>query len=266
MSQPSTPPDSDSPAQPALPIPDPPRGRRLFLGDVHGCREELEALLERVAFDSSRDRLLPVGDLVNRGPDSLGALRLLRSLGAETVLGNHDLHFLKRVRTGQPAKPLDTLEELLGAEDLEDLAGWLSSQPLLRDHGDLFQVHAGLSPAWSDPGVTLGANSANLESVRPEDRSFAVSARRCLASGQLVRSPEHTGAAAWDSFYDPDRFEGRRVVFGHWAERGLVRHAGACGLDTGCVWGGALTIWIAEEDRFVSEPARRTYCAVRSNA
>ncbi len=251
---------------PSSPAPGParsPAGRRLFLGDVHGCLEELEALLERVAFDPSKDRLLPVGDLVNRGPDSLGALRLLRSLEAETVLGNHDLHFLKRVRTGKPAKPLDTLEELLAAEDLEDLAGWLSSQPLLRDHGDLFQVHAGLSPAWQDPQAALGVNSNKPEpAVLPSDRSFAVSARLCLQGGQLVKSPEHPGAAAWDSFYDPHRFGGRRVVFGHWAERGLVRHAGVRGLDTGCVWGGALTIWIAEEDRFVSEPARRAYCTV----
>ena len=237
-------------------------GRRLFLGDVHGCREELEALLERVAFDPAADQLYPVGDLVNRGPDSLGALRLLKALGAEPVLGNHDLHFLRRARQGVPAKALDTLEELLGAEDLNSLADWLANQPFLRVHGDLFQVHAGISPSWKDPARSLD----QAEALAPTPAaSFAVSARLCTPAGKPVKSSSNLpGVSAWDEFYDPIQHGQRRVVFGHWAERGLVHSKAVTGLDTGCVWGGALTVWIAEEDRFVAEPARRAHCAISS--
>src|SRR5690349_20017112 len=91
--------------------------RRIFVGDIQGCREELEELLELVRFDPATDALEPVGDLVNRGPDSSGTLRLLRKLGARGVLGNHDLHLLRAARGERPVKPADTFGDVLGAED-----------------------------------------------------------------------------------------------------------------------------------------------------
>jgi bis(5'-nucleosyl)-tetraphosphatase (symmetrical) len=234
----------------------PPR-RRILIGDVQGCREELEALLEEAGFDPSADRLRPVGDLVNRGPDSLGVLRLLYSLDAHAVLGNHDLHLLAVAAGERRPGPGDTLAEILEAEDRQPLLGWLAAQPLIRSDDDLFQVHAGLSPAWDDPVATL------CEMPGPAEVSFATRVRRCDARGRMEEALERgqleSDLRPWFDFYRPERHQGRSVVFGHWAARGLVRAPHLIGLDTGCVWGGALSAWIPEERRLIQVPARRTY-------
>ena len=112
----------------------PPRMRRIFIGDIQGCREELEELLEKVRFDPAGDELHPVGDLVNRGPDSLGTLRLLRSLGAGGVLGNHDLHLLAVAAGERAPRPGDSLEALLEADDTAPLLEWLASRPFTSRH------------------------------------------------------------------------------------------------------------------------------------
>lgn len=237
-------------------------GRRIFIGDIQGCRVELERLLEAVSFDPAGDVLHPVGDLVNRGPDSLGTLRLLSSLDAGAVLGNHDLHLLA-VRAGKSElRSRDTLDELLAADDAAGLCAWLSTLPFLRVWDDLYLVHAGLHPEWTDPLGKLGdltPDSPGAEGV------FAVRVRHCDPAGG---QPESDGPRArppykpWFEHYDPDRHGGRGVVFGHWAMMGLVHRAHLRGLDTGCVWGGKLTAWIAEEDRLVDVPAERAYVRI----
>ena len=142
--------------------------RRIFIGDIQGCRDELERLLEALRFDPARDRLEPVGDLVNRGPDSLGALRLLKSLGAGGVLGNHDLHLLAARRGERKLKPMDTLAQVLEAPDCEELLAWLRDRPFIKTWPGIILVHAGLSPAWTDPVAELvGAGS---RSAAPEPR------------------------------------------------------------------------------------------------
>ncbi|RMD77946.1 MAG: symmetrical bis(5'-nucleosyl)-tetraphosphatase, partial [Gammaproteobacteria bacterium] len=122
------------------------------LGDVQGCREALEALLERLAFDPARDRLWLTGDLVNRGPDSVGVLRLLRGLGEAVVavLGNHDLHLLAVAAGHQPLRPEDRFRDLLEAPDAGELLDWLRHRPLLHHDPGLRAclVHAGLPPCW----------------------------------------------------------------------------------------------------------------------
>ncbi len=196
--------------------------RRVFVGDIQGCREPLERLLAVVGFTKGRDRLHPVGDMVNKGPDSEGTLDLLMSLDAEPVLGNHDLHWLAKPATRQ-ARHRD----------------WLSAQPIVRVFDDLILVHAGLHPAWDE---------AHLRALSDEDVSFAVSVRYCDANGLRPDEdwpPPGPPYRPWDDFY-----RGRkRVVFGHWARRGLVVRPRCIGLDTGCVYGGPLSAWIAEEDR-----------------
>lgn len=243
--------------------------RRIFIGDVQGCREELETLLERCRYDPATDALHPVGDLVNRGPDSLGALRLLRQLGAEPVLGNHDLHLLRTAAGRRQLSDGDTIEPILTAEDRDALLDWLAAQPLLRVFDDLYLVHAGLHPGWRDPAAEL----AGLDPLEKHPASdFATRVRLCSASGEWPpRSRrEEPGEVAgpdlgderfrpWDRFYRPSEHGGRRVVFGHWAARGLVRAENVIGLDTGCVWGGSLTAWVCEERRVVSVPARRQW-------
>lgn len=201
--------------------------RRVFVGDIQGCREALERLLVEVGFESDRDRLLPVGDLVNKGPDSDGTLDLLIELQAEPVLGNHDLHWLKKDR----------------ARDARHRE-WLEALPVVRVFDDVVMVHAGLHPQWDEE---------RLEELAEADRDYAVNVRYCDASGARPAGdwpPPGPPFRPWDDFWTGRR----RVVFGHWARRGLVVRPQCVGLDTGCVYGGELTAWIAEEDRIVQVP------------
>ena len=233
-------------------------GRRIFVGDVQGCLRELEQLLEELAFDESEDRLEPVGDLVNRGPDSLGVLRLLRSLGAGGVLGNHDLHLLRSAAGRRKPRAGDTLDSVLEAPDRDELLAWLAGRPFAAGWEDVLLVHAGLSPAWEDPLARLDG----LDPLEPnEDADFAVRARYCDPLGRRPAAdwPEPGPPfAPWFEFW-LERGDPRTVVFGHWARLGLVERPGLRGLDTGCVWGRELTAWVAEEDRLVRVPARRAY-------
>ena len=209
--------------------------RRIFIGDIQGCREPLERLLEAVAFVRGRDRLLPVGDLVNKGPDSPGTLNLLMELGAEPVLGNHDLHWLDKGK-GEKA-----------------MRAWLRSQPFVRVFDDVIMVHGGLHPKWDE---------AKLRQLDTAEADYAINVRYCDADG--MRPPDDWPPPGppfrpWDDFYRGEK----RVVFGHWARRGLVVRPQCVGLDTGCVYGGQLSAWIAEEDRIVQvdgwrPPARDT--------
>jgi bis(5'-nucleosyl)-tetraphosphatase (symmetrical) len=233
--------------------------RRIFLGDVQGCRVELERLLELVRFDPARDVLHPVGDLVNRGPDSLGVLRLLHSLGALSVLGNHDLHLLQVAAGTRALRAGDTLADVLAAPEREELLAWLARQPFLRVFPDVLLVHAGLSPAWSDPARVL----AGIDPLAPtSDATFAVRVRWCDAAGRLPRTEDADPGPPfrpWHAFYDARLHAGRTLVFGHWAAQGLVVREHLRGLDTGCVWGGKLSAWIAEEDRVLQVDAAHAY-------
>src|SRR6185436_17613835 len=110
---------------------------------IQGCRLELERLLERVSFDTSRDELHPVGDFVNRGPDSAGVLRLCRELDAGGVLGNHDVHLLRSAHGLRKMRAEDTLQDVLDAPDRAELVAWLAERPLVRAWGDVLLVHAG---------------------------------------------------------------------------------------------------------------------------
>lgn len=233
--------------------------RRIFVGDIQGCREELEALLEEVRFDDSSDELHPVGDLVNRGPDSLGTLRLLRRLRAGGVLGNHDIHLLKVAAGTEPEREGDTIDTILAADDGADLLAWLRERRLVRAWADVIAVHAGLHPSWSDPADVLGALSPTADDWRV---AFSTRVRHCDKDGNR---PERDWPlpgppfVPWYEAYVGRQGTARTVVWGHWARNGLVVRDGIRGLDTGCVWGGQLTAWIAEEDRLVHVPARRKY-------
>jgi bis(5'-nucleosyl)-tetraphosphatase (symmetrical) len=232
--------------------------RRIFIGDIQGCREELERLLETLAFDPSTDRLEPVGDLVNRGPDSLGTLRLLRSLDAGGVLGNHDLHLLRSAAGVRAMRAEDTLDEVLRADDCDELIAWLARRPFVRASGELLVVHAGLHPAWEDPERELAGRDPLTQDAATD---FATRVRYCDPSGARPKRDWPEPATPFAPWYEHWLRQGdaRTVVFGHWARRGLVVQPGLRGLDTGCVWGRELTAWIAEEDRLVSVPAARAY-------
>lgn len=212
----------------------PGKARRVFVGDIQGCLGSLERLLKAVRFRPGKDSLRPVGDLVNKGPDSEGVVRLCMELGAQPVLGNHD-----RARLAT--------DGLAGK-----LAGWLAKQPLMRVDDDLVQVHAGLHPRWTAKDVKRIAAGDYTQA----EAEYCTHVRYCDAKGlQPERDwpPPGPPFRPWDDFYNGRR----RVIFGHWARRKLVMTKRVIGLDTGACYGGPLTAWIAEDDRIVQVPGEK---------
>ncbi len=251
---------------------------RYAIGDVQGCADELRSLLGRLRFSADRDQVWLVGDLVNRGPRSLETLRYVRSLSdnAVVVLGNHDLHLLALALGGrEAAKRGDTLGEVLAAPDRDELLEWLIGRPLAHldtGHGDLL-VHAGLVPQWTAPQAVALAREVEsalrrdpqaflrqMYGDRPDhwsedlagmERSrFVVNVltrlRVCTADGRVDLGMKGPPGKARPAFRPWFELEGRasrdtRIIFGHWSALGYVNAHGVIGLDTGCVWGGALT-------------------------
>ena len=138
-----------------------------LVGDIQGCYSELQALLKQVSFNASIDQLYLAGDLVARGPDSLATLRFVKSLGqsAKVVLGNHDLHLLSVHAGIKKVKKQDKLDELLAADDVDELMNWLAQQPLLQQIGkdNAYMSHAGISPQWDLQQAIEQANFANQQ-------------------------------------------------------------------------------------------------------
>ncbi|MEO8307220.1 MAG: symmetrical bis(5'-nucleosyl)-tetraphosphatase [Pseudomonadota bacterium] len=250
---------------------------RYAIGDIQGCHEPLTDLLRKMRFKADRDQLYFTGDLVNRGPQSLQVLRLVKSLGANarTVLGNHDLHLLAHhFDADRPMRRGDTLSSILRARDRVPLMEWLLHQPLLihdSARNDLF-VHAGLVPQWSPAIAARAACEAEaalrrdprrflatmygdqpdrwVRGLKPADRwRFTINVltrlRVCKADGTIDFRPKgapDTIAAPWRPWFDQPRKSAKvRVIFGHWSALGLLRRPLLLGLDTGCVWGGKLT-------------------------
>jgi len=237
---------------------------RWLVGDVQGCAREFEALLESIRFDPSRDELWCLGDLINRGPDSLGVLRLWTDVGGRGLLGNHDVAALLAYSGARPKK-LPTLASLFAAPDAVELMASLRALPILAylpsrgDGPDVWAVHAGLHPAWSDlPALATRINDRPHDDdwLRSRDVVFATNVRCCTPDGQWC---DHTGRPEdcpppflpWDALYSGET----RVAHGHWARRGYYRGARTLGLDSGCVYGGSLTAWCQDEDRIVQIPS-----------
>jgi bis(5'-nucleosyl)-tetraphosphatase (symmetrical) len=247
-----------------------------LIGDVQGCRGALQRLLDTLDFSPSRDRVVVLGDLVNRGPDSLGTLRLLRDLGnaATCLLGNHDLHLLAVAHGVRKAHRSDTLGGILDAPDRDDWIDWLRHRRMaLHEHGWLM-VHAGVAPPWTLAttlqlaaeveqllqGPDLHAFLNGMYGNQPDRWSdtlvgadrlrFAVNAltraRFVATDGTLdFETKEGAGNAPpglvpW--FDHPDRqTTGVPMAFGHWSTLGLIQRPDLLALDTGCVWGGRLS-------------------------
>lgn len=248
---------------------------RYAVGDLQGCYHELRSLLARLKFSSDRDRLWLVGDLVNRGPASLEVLRFVRALGenAVVVLGNHDLHLLAVAHGKRRKRKSDTLDEILAAPDRDALLTWLQSRPLAHLEGGDLMVHAGLVPQWTagqalllarevetvlrdDPDTLLAGMYADEphcwseQLVGLERLRFVINVltrvRMCSAEGEIdlkMKGKPPQGVTAFRPWFElaARRSSDHRIVFGHWSALGLVLRARLVGLDSGCVWGGALT-------------------------
>jgi bis(5'-nucleosyl)-tetraphosphatase (symmetrical) len=240
---------------------------RWLVGDVQGCARELETLLETIRFDENRDELWCLGDLINRGPDSLAVMRLWSSLGGRGLLGNHEVSALLAFSGTRP-KQLPTLQALFAAPEAAELMASLRALPILvhlpspGDGPDVWAVHAGIDPRWTDlPAVASRINDAPHDDawLCSDDVVFATNVRCCTPEGRRcghTGSPEECPApfVPWDELYAGSTL----VVHGHWAMRGHYRGERALGLDSGCVHGGSLTAWCQEEDRVVQVPSARS--------
>ena len=248
------------------------------VGDVQGCDAELGALLDAVRFSADCDRLWFVGDLVNRGPGSLEVLRRIRSLGdaATVTLGNHDLHLLAVAFGSARARSGDTLAATLAAPDRDGLLEWLAGRPLFHEDTDLklCLLHAGLAPQWDiqtarqcarefegalrrNPEKLFERLYGDLPDLWDEARESQERLRfiaNCFtrlryvdADGRLALrakgSPKKSQTRSLIPWFDAPaaRWRGPRIVFGHWSTLGFFSNSEVTGLDTGCVWGGALT-------------------------
>jgi bis(5'-nucleosyl)-tetraphosphatase (symmetrical) len=250
------------------------------IGDLQGCLEPFQRLLERIGFDERRDTVWLTGDLVNRGPDSLGTLRYVRALGdrAITVLGNHDLHLLAvAANDGRGLRAGDTLQEILNAPDRDELLDWLSTRPLFHHDPALRTalVHAGLPAEWTIADAHQRAAEVS-RALRTDGRGFyaqmygnepdhwstdlTLTERlrftvNCLTRLRMIDShgkavfkfklhPRLAPKGSMPWFNVPGRRSRRtRIIFGHWSTLGLHEGNGVVGLDTGCVWGRELTAY-----------------------
>jgi len=240
---------------------------RWIVGDLQGCAREFDDLLANVRFDPSRDELWCLGDLVNRGPDSLATLGLWRDVGGRALLGNHEVYALRAHARRKPRKA-DTLDALFGSDDAEAWFTRLRNLPLLvrlpgpTGVNDAWIVHAGLDPRWLDleeVAARINPGPHDDEWLESEEVAAATRLRCCDRKGRPVKftgPPQECPEpfAPWDSFYQGPTL----VVHGHWARRGYYRGKWTMGLDSGCVYGGALTAWCQEEDRIVQIPSRES--------
>jgi bis(5'-nucleosyl)-tetraphosphatase (symmetrical) len=257
------------------------------VGDLQGCHVSLMRLLDEIRFDPTADRLWLVGDLVNRGPESLAVLRTVKQLGnaAISVLGNHDLHLLALAEGFGRVHKGDTLDEILNAPDRDELLVWLRQQKLAWRDGEFLMVHAGVLPGWTVDDTMQHAAEAEAALQSPHYREFfaqmygnapvawdaalhgverlrvIVNAftrlRYCSAEGEMEfhhKGAPGTQPAGWLPWFE---VPGRRsaeatLVIGHWSTLGLINRDDLIALDTGCLWGGRLTA-VRLDDRQVYE-------------
>ncbi|WP_300652756.1 symmetrical bis(5'-nucleosyl)-tetraphosphatase [Hydrogenophaga sp.] len=247
-----------------------------MIGDVQGCDEALGRLLDEIAFSPSRDTLYLLGDLVNRGPDSLKVLRRLMALegAAHCLLGNHDLHLLAAAHGVRQLQRSDTVNDILDAPDRNELLDWLRHRPMALFENGWLMVHAGVLPQWDVADTLARAHelqsalrssdwTAFLQHMYGNEPAFWSDAlqgadrlrvvvnaftrlRFCTAQGVMEFETKEGADGAPPGFMPWFDVPGRRtagvpLAFGHWSTLGKVQREGVLPLDTGCVWGGCLT-------------------------
>ena len=259
------------------------------VGDIQGCFASFSDLLEEIGFSSSRDQLWLVGDLINRGPDSLAVLRWARQHEAalRVVLGNHDLHALAVAEGFVEPHRSDTLEPLLTAPDRDELLTWLRHRSLAYGEDEYLMIHAGLLPQWEGAQVLelaqevetalrssnyrdffkhMYGNQPNRweDGLQGMDRLRIITnaltrLRVCSAEGEMdfrfKGEPDKipTGLMPW--FEVPGRKTAdKTLVVGHWSALGLVLRDNLIALDTGCLWGGQLSALRLEDRRLFQVP------------
>ncbi len=260
------------------------------IGDIQGCLEPLQCLLKKIQFNPDKDRLWIAGDLINRGPDSLGVMRLLYAMrdNITMVLGNHDLHFLAVALGYRKAGKSDTLTSLLEARDCEAFITWLLTGKLLHHDSQLgyTMVHAGIPPQWDlQQAITLAqeveqvlqseslasylanmyGNVPNIwnDTLTGEARwriitNYFTRMRFCTHEGELELETKTEATEAPPGFlpwfaHDKRKTKNNKIIFGHWAAlSGQAKTTNVYALDTACVWGGSLTAMRLDDEKMFS--------------
>ena len=245
------------------------------VGDIQGCTPSLKKLVSKLP---PKSKAIFLGDLVNRGPDSLGSLRFLKRLQEkgriECILGNHDLHLLAIDAGIRKPRGLDTVDKILAAPDRKELIHWLRNRPLALNHGKILAVHAGVLPQWTIDQTIEYAQEvekalrkktykdflANMYGNTPTKWSNSLKGyerlrvitnaltrlRFCTPTGRMEFISKE-GLKAGPKGYMPWFMVPKRktqdalVYFGHWSTLGLLKRSNVICLDTGCVWGGKLS-------------------------
>ena len=263
------------------------------IGDVQGCREQLESLLDKVNFDPAEDFLWFAGDIVNRGPESLATLQLIYSLRnrVELVLGNHDLHLLAVYHSNREPTTKDTLTEILEHPDAALYLDWLIKQPLLVENEQYVMCHAGIYPGWSITAARVYAREvekvlssdmageyfSNMYGNDPEHWDAALTGmdryrfitnaftrmRYCKADGGLdmvCKKPPSEAPADLQPWFqnlpmEIELWSGKTLLIGHWASlMNQHPHSQLLCLDSGCVWGKTLSAFELTEKRWFQVP------------
>jgi bis(5'-nucleosyl)-tetraphosphatase (symmetrical) len=260
------------------------------VGDIQGCLQPLQTLLNHVAFNPDKDKLWVAGDMINRGPESLRTLRFLYHLkdNLEVVLGNHDLHLLAVAAGYRDTSPSDTLDPILRAPDRDTLLEWIRQQSLLHHDSKLgyTMVHAGIPPQWSLQDAIQYAREVEAvikgnkikkylksmygnEPSRWDDQlqgkqrwriitNYFTRMRFCTTTGKLelnTKAGVDSAPIGYLPWYQHENRKTRKdkIIFGHWAAlEGRAEHKNVFAIDTGCVWGGDLTMLRLEDEKLFS--------------
>jgi len=267
------------------------------VGDIQGCFEPFQHLLAQVRFNPDKDRLWSTGDLVNRGPQNLETLRWFYTHrdNVTVVLGNHDLHLMAVSAGARKPSSSDNIQDIVEAPDQEPLLEWLRCQPLVHHENKVTLVHAGIPPMWSIEDALARANEVetvlqsedaiaffhamygNEPSVWHGDlngmsrlrviTNYLTRMRYCTPESELdliSKGPEPipdviAGEKVAPWFSHPNRLaKDEMIIFGHWASlEGSIDNPNIIGLDTGCVWGKALTFYEIDTGRRYSCNCKR---------
>jgi bis(5'-nucleosyl)-tetraphosphatase (symmetrical) len=246
------------------------------IGDIQGCYDQLRRLLDKIAFDPARDRLWLVGDLVNRGPQSAAVVRFVKGQGdrAITVLGNHDLALLVVAAGMKRPHASDTYGDILNAPDRDELLDWLRHQKLFHSGENYAMVHAGLLPQWTIAQAAALGREVEAALTGPDYRELlrnmygneparwrddlagfdrlrvvinAMTRMRLVTADGAMEFSHKIGLdnvpPGYLPWYDVRERASRDtpVIFGHWAALGLIVRPNLIALDSGCVWGRALS-------------------------
>ncbi|MCA9508018.1 MAG: symmetrical bis(5'-nucleosyl)-tetraphosphatase [Myxococcales bacterium] len=254
------------------------------IGDVQGCLRSLQCLLKKIQFDPSKDRTIFLGDLINRGPNSLETLRFVyeNRSSMEMVLGNHEIFALALYLKAIKNNSSHTLSDLFCAPDVAQLMAWLQKQPFIIKDGQNIFVHAGIAPAVSVEEAIGYAHLLGQKIQGPKAKKFlakfyqkkTAKLKHCDSRKKLLRyslsyltlmrmctsksnlNLEYNGSlknaprsmTPWFKLRESENYE---IFFGHWAALGFYKYKNYYCLDSGCVWGAKLSAWNLEEKKLI---------------